>query len=280
MHASAPPELQVVQAAPPEPQAVSVLPGMHVDPLQQPLGQLAALQTHRFETQRCVAPHSAFEPHRQLPADEQLFARFASQALQVCPLPPHCEAVGGATQSFAAEQQPLAQLVPSHTHAPPTQWRPTGHWALLPQRHWPVAQALARTASHAKQAPPSTPHWPAVVAVMHVEPLQHPLGQVAALQPEQAWPTHMPPPHEAHCAPPVPHSVATLPGRQAAPAQQPPGQLAALHAHAPDSHACPLAQAPASAPHAHTPFVQRSAFASQGAHAAPAAPQLLAVCVA
>lgn len=70
-HASAAPALHVVHAAPPVPHAVSVLPAMHVEPLQQPLGQLAALQTHWPDTQRCVELHSLFEPQRQLPDDEQ-----------------------------------------------------------------------------------------------------------------------------------------------------------------------------------------------------------------
>jgi len=148
-------------------------------------------------------------------------------------LSPHCESVGGATQSFDPLQQPLPQLVPSHTQLFPTQWRPTGHWPMVPQRHWPALHAFERTASQAKHAPPSMPHWLAVVMPMQLEPLQQPPGQVVALHPVQAWATHEPPAQEAHCAPPVPHSVATLPGRHTAPAQHPAGQLAALQAHAP-----------------------------------------------
>lgn len=52
----------------------------------------------------------------------------------------------------------------------------------------------------------------------HVEPLQHPDGQVVESQPVharlvQVWP----PAHVAHVAPALPHEAAVLPGRQVVP---------------------------------------------------------------
>ena len=42
------------------------------------------------------------------------------QAVQVIPLPPQAETVGGAKQ-LVPLQQPFVQLTPSHRHAPDTQ---------------------------------------------------------------------------------------------------------------------------------------------------------------
>lgn len=74
----------------------------------------------------------------------------------------------------------------SHTQLPDTQWRPTAHIALVPQRHVPpVLQVFARMGSHVVHCAPLVPHWLAVVGVTHVEPLQHPLAQLVESQPVQ-----------------------------------------------------------------------------------------------
>ena len=264
-------ELQVVQAAPPVPQALSVLPVMQVEPLQHPLGQLVASHTQLLLTHRCPVAHWELLPHRQLPDDEQLLARVLEQVVHELPLVPQSLSVGGLMQ-LPLSQHPVAQLTLSHTQLPETQCRPTEHCELLPQRQVPeLPHALARTGSQAKQAPPSMPHCAAVVGVMQVEPLQQPPGQLAALHPVHTWLVQVPAPHDAQAAPPVPHSAVVVPARHTLPAQQPVGQLVASHTHTPPEHTCPVAQE-GPEPQAHAPLVQRSALASQAAHAAPALP--------
>jgi len=85
---------------------------------QQPVGQLVASHTHAPPTHFWPVPQAAAPPHLQVPP-LQLSARFASHALHTAPAAPQAAAVG-VTQRPAL-QQPLAKLVASHPHAPPTQ---------------------------------------------------------------------------------------------------------------------------------------------------------------
>lgn len=64
------------------------------------------------------------------------------------------------------------------------------HGGLLP--HWhapPVVQVSAVAGSHTAQVPPSTPQ-PPTEGIVHVLPLQQPLGQDVASQ-TQVWPEHL-----------------------------------------------------------------------------------------
>lgn len=139
-------------------------------PVQQPEGQLAALQTQVPPSQRWPAPHALPAPQRQTPP-VQVLARVASQRMQRLPPEPHCVAVGVPTQVPPA-QQPVGQVAAEQ----PAQVLPTQLWA-----------------PHDAQAAPPVPHtalelpgWQSPVAS------QQPLGQLVASQrhtpAEHRWP--------------------------------------------------------------------------------------------
>lgn len=137
--------------APPLPQAVFVVPGWQVPPeSQQPLGQLAALQVcgrslHTLLWQACATGVEA-------------------QTAQAPPPVPQAVCVLPGWQFPLLSQQPVGHVDGLHvmlTHV----W--LWHCCPVPQ----VAQA----------APP-LPQAPAFVPATHAPPLQHPLGQVVALQ--------------------------------------------------------------------------------------------------
>jgi hypothetical protein len=110
-------------------------------PLQQPVPQSVELQ---YATQVWLL-HS-------LPA---------LQAAQRAPFAPHAPLAVPGWQLPFASQQPLAQLVASHLHWPPTHSCPVGH---------------------ATQAAPFAPHWAFAVPATHDVPLQHPVEQSAGSQ--------------------------------------------------------------------------------------------------
>jgi len=79
-------------------------------------------------------------------------------------------------------QQPLAHEVASQAHAPPVHSCPLEHALATPHWHEPAAEhALASVVLHVTQALPLKPQFD-VEGASHVEPLQQPLGQEAALQ--------------------------------------------------------------------------------------------------
>jgi hypothetical protein len=78
-------------------------------------------------------------------------------------------------------QHPFGQPVELQTHRPPTHASPAPHGALPPHVQVPPVQLSVATGSHVEQNPPATPHV-AVDAGLHVVPLQHPFGQLVALQ--------------------------------------------------------------------------------------------------
>ncbi|MDB4967384.1 MAG: hypothetical protein JWN44_3073 [Myxococcales bacterium] len=111
------------------------------------------------------------------------------------------------------EQQPFEQLVLSQMHVAavplPEQRVPDGQTPPVdPQTHdfEVVSQRLVAVATQVPQALPAAPQLVSASAVQ-VEPLQQPLGQSVALQPEQTprglgdWP-HVPlAPHEVQTEP-------------------------------------------------------------------------------
>jgi len=143
---------QSTQAAPPLPQLFSD-GARQVLPLQQPLGQDAALQTQTPPMQRWPPAQIAPPPQLQAPLLHRS-ARVASQATQLLPPFPQAAVVGDV--QVAPEQQPLGQDAELHPeHAPPEQV-------------WPAGQAW--------QAVPPAPHadgWP---PDWQVSPAQQPLG--------------------------------------------------------------------------------------------------------
>jgi hypothetical protein len=166
---------------------------------------------------------------------------------QAAPPVPHVAApwLAVVTQ-VPALQQPVGQLVASHTQPPLTHRWPAAHTAPVPQAQAPLAQRSA-LAPHVAQLLPPLPQLAAVAGATQVLPLQHPVGQLAALHthapPTQTWPVpqaallphlHVPAAQLSalgavqleQAAPLVPH-VAAADARQTPALQQPLGQLVA-----------------------------------------------------
>lgn len=229
----------------------------------------------------------------------QALAVTGLHAVQVAPPLPQLPAAG--TEQVLPAQQPLGQL--AALQGPPVQtpllhvW-PAPHAGPGPQRHSPFAeQVLAREGSHATQVSPPTPH-DVRFRTVHVEPLQHPAGQLVASHahwpPTQRWPVAQagPPPqpqlplvhesvrvrsqvaHEAPAAPQLEIEAAL----HVEPTQHPAAHDAASHTHAPPAHRCPAAHA-APVPHWHAPSAlhESAAAGSQATHDVPARPHVLAV---
>ena len=79
------------------------------------------------------------------------------------------------------EQQPVLQLVPSHTQAPFWQRWPLAQGAPAPQTQVPAAeQPSAASASQTLHAAPGAPHA-AAARGLHVPPAQQPPAQVVTL---------------------------------------------------------------------------------------------------
>jgi hypothetical protein len=190
---------------PAAPQAVVVwAPGWRqVLPEQQPVAQLAAVQVHTPLEHTWPAPHAAPVPHRQAPPLQAFVVPV--HAAHAAPPVPHAAAVWAAPCTHTpALQQPVGQLVASHTHAPPTHRWPAPQAALVPQRQAPAVQR-SPVVPHEVHAAPAAPHAVAPVGVQTL-PAQQPLGQLVASHthapPMQRWPVPQ--------AAPVPHAQAPL----------------------------------------------------------------------
>lgn len=266
-----------MHAAPPAPQLVAVGGETQVAPLQQPLGQLAALQTQTPPTQRWPTTHIPFAPQRQPPPVHES-ARAGSHATHAAPLVPHWPSDGVA--QVPPVQQPLAQVA-----------------AEQPSQAW-----LEHVEAQVEQAAPIRPHCAAVVPAWQ-RPMasQQPDGQLVASQthapPEHRWPIWQAAPaphaqapevqrsdlasHAAQLMPDAPHAVVDCAAAltQVLPEQQPVAQLAAVQVQVPLAQTCPGAHA-APVPQRHAPVVQALVAPVQAAHAAPPVPQAAAVCAA
>lgn len=154
-------------------------------PEQQPVEQLAAVHVQVPLVQTCPAAHAAPAPHRHAPP-VQAFV-FPVHAAHAAPPVPQAAAVCAVPMMHApALQQPVGQLVASHTQAPPTQRCPAPHAAPVPQRHAPVVQR-SPVRPQLVHAAPAAPQAVALVGVQTL-PAQQPLGQLVASQ-TQAPPT-------------------------------------------------------------------------------------------
>ncbi len=290
---------QEAQAAPAAPQAVAVRAVVHVEPVQQPFGQLAAV--HGLLTQvllmHCwLAPHAGPVPHLQAPV-VQLLDAFGLHATQAAPRVPQVDDVL-VWQTFPA-QQPLAHDVASQTHWLLRQRVPGPHAGPEPQVHVPEVQLLAVVALQATHAAPGSAQLDSDWAVQTV-PAQQPLAQEEASQMHwpllQVWPAaqaaRVPQPQlpvalqesaiiasqVRHVEPPVPQ--APIDGVvQVAPLQQPLGQLVPLQAppvQMPLEHVWPMPHA-GPAPQRQVPLLAQ-VFALTGlqvAQVSPPAPQVL-----
>jgi two-component system phosphate regulon sensor histidine kinase PhoR len=163
---------QATQAAAPPPQ-VSGDGELHVEPRQQPPGQLCGLQ-----------PLQAWLTHTAAP----------TQVTQTPPPPPHAATVVPGWHRRPA-QQPFGQESASHTHRPPAQRCPATHAAPPAQLQAPRVQPSASTGSQAPHAAPPVPQVMGEGAVQ-VPPRQQPFGQEMASQP-QLPPTQPAPPMHA-----------------------------------------------------------------------------------
>jgi hypothetical protein len=263
---------QVLQAAPPVPQALAV-GVVQVGPEQQPPPQLVELQV--------VHTPWLQSPGRQLWHD--------------APPVPHWSAVPPGRQ-VVPEQQP-AHDEASQRQAPPEQRCPSPQTG--PEPHWQVPAAEQESALAASQAWQLAPPVPqaAAVAVLQDAPAQQPVGQEAASQTqvpdEQRWPAAQAGPEPQaqapaaeqesalaasqapQAAPPEPHCPALSASTQAVPEQQPEGQESLSQPQAPARQCWPAPQG-AAAPQAQDPAAeQESALrASQTAQAAAPAPQV------
>lgn len=179
---------------------------------------------------------------------------------QLIPAVPHWPALSPGWQTPLASQQPVGQLVASHTHAPLTQWSPAPQAAVPPQRHAPSRQLFACTGSQVPHASPAAAQVETEKATQ-VSPRQQPFRQLDGVhwqrppvhsspspQPPSAPPHTQPPAvHRSvfdvtqlwHTAPPVPQAVCT--GAWQAPLkQQPAGQESASQpVHVPPWHSEP-----------------------------------------
>jgi hypothetical protein len=220
------------------------LPGLQVVPEQQPFGQLCPSHTHCPPEQRWPFMQALPVPHLQLPLVQ--VSALPSHTVHAPPFLPQLAADG--TRHWPAEQQPLGQLVESHTQAPPMQRCPLAQAGELPHLQEPPVHASASVELHGEHAEPPAPHAPSDGAMQAV-PKQQPVGQLLGLHAHapltQVWPPahggpepHWQLPatqasalagsHAAQLAPPDPH-VPSAGELQVAPEQQPPAQLTELH---------------------------------------------------
>ena len=80
-----------------------------------------------------------------------------------------------------ALQQPVGQLVASHTHAPPEHRWPTPQVGFIPHLQVPLEQ-LSAPNPQLVQVPPALPHSVAVGGLTQLRPEQHPVVQLAEEQ--------------------------------------------------------------------------------------------------
>jgi hypothetical protein len=181
---------QAVQIEPGGPQAALDIPSAQKVPagVQQPLGQLAAVQ--RQAPSRQVSPN----PHRT----------------HIPPAVPHAVSLSTmqtGVPSLRRLQQPLEQPSASQTQAPFTQLKPA----------W-----------HVRQIAPPAPQASSALPGRQVSSRQQPPGQVCASQAACSHRplTHdSSAAHSSQTSPPVPQALSVSPGKQESSRQQPFGQL-------------------------------------------------------
>ena len=222
---------QVWQTPPPFPQAPAAVPATQRLLAQHPAAQLEALQlqtplTHSWPGTQAIAFGPV--PHLQLPPAQ--LSAVGPQAVQTTPSAPHSAAVG--VLQVPLLQQPPGQLVASQTQVPPEHLWPVVHFIPL-QVQTPATQLSLAGTRHEAQVIPAKPQVVSLVGWQ--APLkQHPLGQLAALQPLQVPPEQVPPSGQTwHAVPPAPHLSGVLPLAQKLPSQQPPQTLGLQVAAAP-----------------------------------------------
>jgi len=265
------PPSQASHARPAAPQVASSSPVRHVEPLQQPAHESAS-QRQVPATHRCPAAHAGPGPQAQAPVVEQRSARRVSQLMHAPPPVPQEASVG--VMHVVPAQQPLGQLVGSHTHVSFTQLCPAPQAGPVPQRHMPFVHALLFFSSQVRHAPRGWPH--AIGSgVRHVAPVQQPETQVAAHDEHAPELQLSPAGQAAQAEPALPHADASSPVSHTSPLQQPDGQLAGVQRHMPSTHCWPTPHAPP-APQPHSPSLQAFVFEDgHTTHALPPLPQVV-----
>jgi hypothetical protein len=181
------------QVSPRGPQGTHALPcwphavgdgTVQVLPLQQPLGQELALQTHMPPTQAWPAPQGPAEPHLQAPPVQ--LSPATPQSTHAPPTGP--QAAVEIVVQLRPLQQPLGHDVASHTQMPPLHRWPVAHCGPLPQAHMPFVHWLATTLLQLPHTTPPMPHEPSD-GVVQLLPVQQPFGHELGLQ------VHVPPTH-------------------------------------------------------------------------------------
>lgn len=197
------------QAAPLVPHAVTA-GTVHVDPWQQPAGQLAASQpTQTPLEQRWLPLHATPAPHPHVPLVQVSLVR-GSQAAHCAPAVPHAAAVGIVVHTLL-EQHPLGHVAAEQggaTQLPPTHWVPPVQGGLEPHLQAPIAQVSAVFELHIAQTAPPVPHFATVGTVVQLPCAQQPVGHEVASQTHAPPTQRVPEPH----AGPAPH--AHLPAAQ------------------------------------------------------------------
>lgn len=244
-----------LQMLPPVPQAPGVFPAIHVPPtiaVQQPPHETLS-QMHCPPEQRWPTAHCAPLPQRHAPP-VHASDRVASHAIHAMPLAPHVESDG--ELHVVPLQHPLGHDVALQRQAPPTHCWPTAHAApVAPHTHRP-SRHMSERRSHATHDAPPVPQLPSDGALVHVVPLQQPVGHETPSHthepPTQRWPAaHTAPPphrqsplthesarngsHATHAAPGSAHALGPI-GTHVEPEQQPLVHVIAHPAQTPPAH--------------------------------------------
>ncbi len=262
----------VAQAAPVEPQLVreSV---RQLEPAQHPCPHDMPSQMQLPPTQCCPGAQAVPAPQAQAPASVQASAVMASHTAQAAPPEPH--RASDRDTHEAPSQQPLGQEAASQAHRPALHFWPAPQAGPVPQAHPPAAEQPSDLV--VSQPTQTAPPWPQVDTEggLQVAPEQHPVGQVALLQPlhrpaVQVWVLG----HVSHAPPPPPQELTLSPPRQTPPEQQPSGQEVPSQPQVLPMHLCPRAQAEPR-PHRQVPAAEQlSARMSHATQVEPASPQL------
>jgi hypothetical protein len=110
---------QLEQAPPFGPHCVALGAVTHVEPAQQPFGQVVALQMQAVPWQTLPEMHAGAFPHSQPPSTQA--SDVPEQGPQALPPSPHAALDSCASRMHCpAEQQPWGQLSALQTHVPPT----------------------------------------------------------------------------------------------------------------------------------------------------------------
>ena len=259
-------ESQAIHAIAPVPHEVTEGGETQVDPLQQPVVQVAAQPEH-------TPPVHDWPP---------------GHCWQSSPPAPHAPAELPATHALF-EQQPLGQETPSQMHRPPEQRCPPGHSAVEPHIQPRAPQLSAVSGSHCTHMSAAAPQL-ASDGVLQVLLAQQPESQMVSSQtqplvvqcwrgphagslPQRQWPSAEQVSaamgsQVTHVSPPEPQLESER-GWHWPSMQHPDGQVVASQTQTPAAQRCPSWQVEVSPPQTHEPVAEQVS-ALNGSQAAQA----------